>query len=148
INARTVIWAAGVQASSLGKMLGTALDRAGRVKVGPDCTIADHPEVFVIGDMAAHEGEGGKPLPGVAPVALQQGRFVADQIARTLHGQAREAFHYFDKGSMATIGRAAAITEIGKIKLRGFVAWLAWLFVHILYLIGFKNRLLVLFEWA
>jgi NADH dehydrogenase len=148
INARTVVWAAGVQASPLGAMLGASVDRAGRVTVEPDCSIPGHPELFVIGDMAAYKGAEGKMLPGVAPVAMQQGRFVADQIGRSLHGQAREAFHYFDKGSMATIGRAAAITQVGKLKLRGFIAWLAWLFIHIMYLIGFRNRIAVIFDWA
>src|SRR5579864_5409522 len=163
IPAAVILWAAGVAASPLGKKLGAPLDRAGRVLVQPDLSLAGHPEVFVIGDLAALKDEHGKMLPGVAPVAIQQGRFVAKLIRREIESSAsgafarllpeaqalrRPAFHYWDKGSLATIGRAAAVAEFGKIHISGFMAWLAWLFIHILYLIGFRNRLLVLIQWA
>jgi NADH dehydrogenase len=146
--AGTIIWAAGVRATSLTQTLGVQLDKSGRVVVGPDCSVPGHGEVFAIGDMALFTHQGGKPLPGVSPVAMQQGRFVARQIERDLEGKPRETFHYVDKGSMATIGRSRAIAEIGKIKLTGFLAWFAWLAVHIFFLIGFKNRFAVLFNWA
>jgi NADH:ubiquinone reductase (H+-translocating) len=175
LQAAVVLWAAGVAASPLGKKLGAPLDRAGRVLVSSDLSVPDHPEVFVIGDLAAAKDEHGKMLPGVAPVAMQQGRFVAKLIrreveARTSRDQgapffasfakklalslpkggdfSRPSFHYWDKGSLATIGRAAAVAEFGKIHISGFVAWLAWLFIHILFLIGFRNRLLVFIQWA
>jgi NADH:ubiquinone reductase (H+-translocating) len=146
IESGVVIWAAGVSASPLAKQLGVELDRAGRVPVKDDSSVGDHPEVFAIGDIARFE-EDGKPLPGVSPVAMQQGRAVAANIVRTLRGEARESFHYFDKGSMATIGRSRAIAEIGRVKLSGLVAWFAWLFIHIWYLVGFKNRVFVLMQW-
>ena len=148
LEAATIIWAAGVGATSLTRTLGVELDRAGRVVVGEDCSIPNHAEAFAIGDMALFTHQGGKPLPGVSPVAMQQGRFVARQIRRTLEGKARETFRYVDKGSMATIGRSRAIAEIGRLKLTGFPAWLAWLAVHIVFLIGFRNRFAVLFNWA
>ena len=158
LAAAVILWAAGVAASPLGKTLGVPVDRAGRVAVEPDLSLPDHPEVFVIGDLAALKDESGRMLPGVAPVAMQQGRYVARIIQRELEGapeapaQAqpppRPGFHYWDKGSLATIGRAAAVAEFGKIHISGFIAWLAWLFVHILFLIGFRNRLLVFIEWA
>jgi NADH:quinone reductase (non-electrogenic) len=163
IPAVVILWAAGVAASPLGKKLGAPLDRAGRVLVQPDLSLAGHPEVFVIGDLAALKDEHGKMLPGVAPVAIQQGRFVAKLIRREVEPSPsgafprslqeagalrRPAFRYWDKGSLATIGRAAAVAEFGKIHISGFIAWLAWLFIHILYLIGFRNRLLVLIQWA
>jgi NADH dehydrogenase len=142
----------------LGKKLGAAVDRAGRVPVQPDLTLPDHPEVFVIGDLAALKDESGKMLPGVAPVAIQQGRYVAKLIRHEVAGPTeapamaqplpRPGFHYWDKGSLATIGRAAAVAEFGKLHISGLIAWLAWLFVHILFLIGFRNRLLVFIEWA
>src|SRR5208283_2309656 len=136
----------------LGKKLGVAVDRAGRVPVEPDLSLATHPEVFVIGDLAALKDEQGKMLPGVAPVAILEGRYVAKLIRREIHNEgeraARPAFHYFDKGSLATIGRSAAIAQFGKIHISGFMAWLAWLFVHILFLIGFQNRVLVFIQWA
>ena len=116
--------------------------------VEPDLSIPGHREVFVIGDLATMHDKHGKPLPGVAPVALQEGQFVARQIKSDLEGRAREKFHYFDKGSLATIGRAAAIAQFGKVHLSGFVAWLSWLFIHILFLIGFRNRILVMIQWA
>jgi NADH dehydrogenase len=160
LPASVVLWAAGVAASPLGKKLGVAVDRAGRVPVEPDLSLATHPEVFVIGDLAALKDEQGKMLPGVAPVAIQEGQFVAKVIRceATLRAEsrrggsravaARPRFHYWDKGSLATIGRAAAVAEFGKIRISGFLAWLAWLFVHILFLIGFRNRLLVFIQWA
>lgn len=143
-----VVWAAGVAASPLGKSLGVPTDRMGRVQVLPDLSIPGHPEVFVIGDLASITHQTGKPLPGVAQVALQGGRAAARNIRRTLRREPREAFHYRDKGSMATIGRAKAIAQIGRVELTGFVAWLAWLFVHVLFLIGFRNRVAVFLEWA
>jgi NADH:ubiquinone reductase (H+-translocating) len=148
VPAEVVLWAAGVAASPLGRMLGVPVDRAGRVFVEPDLTIPDHCEVFVIGDLATMKDEHGKPLPGVAPVAMQQGKFVARQIAADLTGHEREKFRYFDKGSLATIGRAAAIAQFGKIHISGALAWLTWLFVHILFLIGFRNRVVVMLQWA
>ena len=182
LPATIVLWAAGVAASPLGKKLGAPVDRAGRVLVQPDLSLPGHPEVFVIGDLAALKDEHGKLLPGVAPVAMQQGRYVAklirEEISKGIRKGApplsrslrqggdvdvpadlpagvpdashppRPPFHYWDKGSLATIGRAAAVAEFGKIHISGFVAWLAWLFIHILFLIGFRNRLLVFIQWA
>jgi NADH dehydrogenase len=148
ITASTIIWAAGVQASPAGKWLGAEVDRAGRVRVEPDLTLPGHPEVFVIGDTASVKGTE-KPLPGVAPVAMQQGRYVAKVIRRRLAGKkADKPFHYHDKGNLATIGRSYAITDLGFLKLTGFIAWVIWLVVHIFYLIGFRNRLLVMTQWA
>jgi NADH:ubiquinone reductase (H+-translocating) len=148
IPAVVILWAAGVAASPLGKKLGVPVDRAGRVIVGPDLSIAGHPEVFVIGDLAACKDERGNLLPGVAPVAMQEGVAVAKNIGRDLKGRQRVPFHYFDKGSLATIGRAAGVAQFGKIHISGYFAWLAWLFVHIFFLIGFKNRILVMIQWA
>jgi NADH dehydrogenase len=152
MEAAVILWAAGVAASPLGKKLGVPVDRAGRVLVNPDLSLPDHPEVFVIGDLAALKDASGKLLPGVAPVAILEGRYVAKLIRREIqHGQetsSRPAFHYHDKGSLATIGRSAAIAQFGKIHISGFIAWLAWLFVHILFLIGFRNRVLVFIQWA
>jgi NADH:ubiquinone reductase (H+-translocating) len=148
IPSPVVLWAAGVAASPLGRKLGVPIDRAGRVLVQPDLSIPEHAEVFVIGDLAALADEHGKMLPGVAPVAMQQGNWVAQTIARDLENQPRRNFHYHDKGSLATIGRAAAVAQIGKFELSGYFAWLAWLFIHILFLIGFRNRLLVMIQWA
>src|SRR3982074_747353 len=153
MQATVILWAAGVAASPLGRNLGQPLDRAGRVLVQNDLSLPGHSEVFVIGDLAALKDEHGKMLPGVAPVAIQQGRFgarlIRSEIASRPHTQsARASFHYWDKGSLATIGRAAAVAEFGKIHISGFMAWLAWLFVHILFLIGFRNRLLVFIQWA
>lgn len=147
INAYTVLWAAGVQASPLGKKLGVDTDRGGRVVVNQDLTVPGHPEIFVIGDLAKFT-EDGKSLPGIAPVAMQQGRHAAANVRRAVAGQALLPFHYFDKGNLATIGRARAIAQIGRLKLTGLVAWLAWLFVHVLYLIGFRNRAVVILNWA
>ena len=149
----TIVWAAGVKASPLGAKLKEALpsietDRGGRVVVNPDCTVNGRPDVFVIGDLAHYKTTDGKQLPGVAPVAMQQGEYVADTIDRRLRGQsAKAAFQYWDKGSMATIGRSHAVAETGKIRLSGFLAWLAWLFIHIMYLARFENRVLVIFQW-
>jgi NADH dehydrogenase len=148
IRSRTMLWAAGVAASPLARSLGVPLDRAGRVLVNPDLSIPGHPDAFVVGDLCAFTHQNGQPLPGVAPVAIQEGRAAAENVWRLLNNQATEPFHYHDKGSMATIGRAAAVAVIGRLKLTGLFAWLAWLFVHILYLIGFRNRLIVLFQWA
>ncbi len=148
IRAQVVLWAAGVAASPLGRKLGVPVDRAGRVLVEPDLSIPGHDNVFVLGDLAALADEHGKMLPGVAPVAIQEGQWVAKTIARDLEHQPRGVFRYHDKGSLATIGRAAAVADFGKLKLSGYFAWLAWLFVHILYLIGFRNRLLVMIQWA
>jgi NADH dehydrogenase len=148
IPATLVLWAAGVAASPLGRKLGVPFDRAGRVLVQPDLSIPGHPEVFVLGDLAALNDEKGKMLPGVAPVAIQQGDWVADTIARDLEKQPRRNFHYHDKGSLATIGRAAAVAQIGKFEISGYFAWLAWLFIHILFLIGFRNRMIVMIQWA
>ena len=148
IRARTVLWAAGVAAAPLTRTLGVPLDRAGRVMVERDLSIPGHPEAFAIGDLCAFIAEDGRPLPGLAPVALQQGRAAARNVLRRLAGEPTEAFRYRDRGSMATIGRAAAVAVVGRLRLSGLPAWLAWLFVHIMFLIGFRNRFLVLFEWA
>jgi NADH dehydrogenase len=148
IPSPVVLWAAGVAASPLGQKLGAPLDRAGRVLVQPDLSIPGHAEVFVIGDLAALQDEHGKMLPGVAPVAIQQGNWVGETIARDLENQPRRNFRYYDKGSLATIGRAAAVAQFGKFEMSGYFAWLAWLFIHILFLIGFRNRLLVMIQWA
>ena len=147
LTARTVVWAAGVQASPLARSLGVPLDRAGRVQVRPDLTVPGRDDVFVIGDLAALEQDG-KPVPGVCPVAIQEGRHAAANILRGLRGEPLRPFRYFDKGSFATIGRGAAVGDIrGKLKLWGFPAWVAWLTIHIFFLIGFRNRLLVLLQW-
>ncbi len=148
ISATVILWAAGVAASSLGRKLGAPVDRAGRVVVNPDLSVPGHSEVFVIGDLATLKDEKGRSLPGVAPVALQEGRYIARTIAADLKKSPRKNFHYFDKGSLATIGRAAAVAEIRKLHISGYFAWLAWLFVHIFFLIGFRNRLIVLIQWA
>jgi NADH:ubiquinone reductase (H+-translocating) len=165
LSAAVILWAAGVAASPLGKMLGAPVDRAGRVLVQPDLTLPGHADVFVIGDLSALKDKSGKLLPGVAPVAMQEGRYAAKIIRNEIEAKtgapsfsrssredggfdSRAPFHYIDKGSLATIGRAAAIAQFGKIHISGFIAWLAWLFVHILFLIGFRNRLLVFIQWA
>ena len=142
------LWAAGVQASPLGTALGGEVDRAGRVRVQPDLSLPGRPEVFVIGDLAAGADEAGRPLPGVAPVAIQQGRAVAENLRREFRGQPRRPFHYIDRGNLATVGRAAAVADFGRLRLSGFLAWVTWLTVHILWLIGFRNRLLVGIQWA
>ena len=149
IAAATVIWAAGVRASPAGKWLGAETDRAGRVIVNDDLSLPGHPEIFVIGDTASATSEHGKPLPGVAPVAMQQGRYVGRTIRARIEGRENlRPFLYFNKGNLATIGRAFAIADFGFARVSGFPAWVLWLGVHILYLIGFRNRLLVMFQWA
>jgi NADH:ubiquinone reductase (H+-translocating) len=148
IPARTIVWAAGVAASPLAASVGAARDRAGRVRVDPTLAVPGHDDVFVIGDLAAVEQDG-HLVPGVAPAAIQMGRHVARQIRRALAGQPRQPFRYRDKGSFATIGRGKAVGElVGGVKLSGFLAWVAWLAIHIFFLIGFRNRVLVLFQWA
>ncbi|NJM55628.1 MAG: NAD(P)/FAD-dependent oxidoreductase [Verrucomicrobiae bacterium] len=152
IEAANVIWAAGVSASPLTRLLGVETDRAGRLKVQPDLSLPGHPEVFAIGDLALVMQEDGKPVPGVSPAAIQQAQHVArildDEMAAPAPGHApRPAFRYWDKGSMATIGRSAAVAEIGDIRFGGFPAWLAWLFVHLIFLVGFRNKLAVLLQW-
>ena len=151
IPAKTVLWAAGVEASELGKIVsqrtGAPLDRAGRVIVEPDLTVPGHPEIFVIGDLAHFSHQTGQPLPGVAPVAMAQGRYVARAIRARLRGETAPPFHYFDKGTLATIGRNKAVAAFGRLHISGPIAWFAWLFVHLMYLVEFDNRLLVLIEW-
>src|SRR5664279_1071864 len=148
MSASVVLWAAGVAASPLGRALGGPVDRAGRVLVQADLSLPGHSEVFVIGDLASLKHADGKQLPGVAPVAMQQGRWVARQVAADLAGKARAPFHYDDKGSLATIGRAAAVAQFGKVHISGFLAWPSWLFIHIFFLIGFRNRIIVMIQWA
>jgi NADH:quinone reductase (non-electrogenic) len=153
IPARTIIWAAGVQAaglaSHLGERSGAELDRAGRVLVGPDLTLPNHPEVFALGDMVRVRGRDGRvrDLPGVAPVAMQQGRYAARVVAQRLRGKEAPPFRYHDKGSLATIGRGAAVADIKGLRLSGFLAWATWLVVHLWYLVGFQNRVLVFIQW-
>jgi NADH:ubiquinone reductase (H+-translocating) len=151
IPCRTTMWAAGVKASGLGKTLhertGVELDRAGRVKVAPDLSLPNHPEIFVVGDMV-HLEQDGKPLPGLAPVAMQQGEHAARQILRRLlHGQPSKPFRYVDRGAMATIGRASAVADLRGLHLSGFIAWFIWVFIHLMYLVGFRNRLIVFLQW-
>jgi NADH dehydrogenase len=149
--ASTVLWAAGVQASPLGKVLanraGLVLDHAGRVPVEPDLSIAGHPEILVIGDLAAFLQDG-KQLPGVAPTAIQQGQYAAKLIRDRLRNEKTKPFRYFDKGSLATIGRNAAVAQIGPLQFSGILAWLAWLFIHLLYIVEFENRLVIAVHWA
>jgi NADH dehydrogenase len=151
IAARTVIWSAGVQASPFGRTLqkraGAQLDRAGRVLVNPDCSVPGHPEIFVIGDLA-HLEQDGTLLPGVAQVAMQQGGYVARLIQKRLRGEAATPFRYFDKGNLAVIGRAAAVAQIGPLHMSGLLAWITWLFVHLMYLVEFSNRVLVFIHWG
>jgi NADH dehydrogenase len=143
----TVVWAAGVQASPLARTLGAPLDRSGRVKVAPDLTVPGRPEIQVIGDLAAVE-HNGRPVPGVAPAAMQMGAHAGANIVRALRGEALQTFRYLDKGSLATIGRSRGVAVFGSFKLWGFAAWMAWLLIHIFFLIGFRNRILVLIQWA
>src|SRR5713226_7391639 len=143
IATRTVLWAAGVQASPLGRTLSAPVDRAGRVVVNEDLSLPGHPEVFVIGDLAAVPR-----VPGVAPAAIQEGTHAAKNILRMIRGQPTQPFHYWDKGSLATIGRAAAVADLGKLHISGFPAWFPWLAIHIFFLIGFRNRVLVILQWA
>ncbi len=166
IPASVILWSAGVSASPLGRMLGAATDRAGRVLVEPDLSVPGHPEVFVVGDLAAarwldHSGSAEKTepaitdkdkttrfVPGLAPAAIQMGKFAGRQVKRSLEGKPREAFHYWDKGTLATIGRSRAVADFGRIHVSGYFAWLSWLFIHLMFLIGFRNRILVMAEWA
>lgn len=148
IPASVIIWGAGVFASPLGKMLSAPTDRAGRVLVMPDLSAPGHPEVFVAGDLAAVKMKDGNMVPGLAPAAIQMGKFVARQIRRSVDGKPREEFVYLDKGTLATIGRSRAVADLGKLHFSGYLAWLAWLFIHLFFLIGFRNRILVMMEWA
>jgi NADH dehydrogenase len=152
ISARTILWAAGVLASPLGRMLGESagatLDKSGRVIVEPDLTIAGHPEIFVIGDLANFSHQTGNPLPGVAQPAIQQGHYVGKLIERRMRGEKTPAFHYFDKGNLATIGRGAAVADLNWIRLSGWPAWLMWIFIHLLYIVEFQSRLQIMLQWA
>ncbi|MFN0068824.1 MAG: NAD(P)/FAD-dependent oxidoreductase [Limisphaerales bacterium] len=153
ITAANIIWGAGVGASPVTRSLGAELDRAGRVKVSPDVSVPGHPEAFAIGDLAAVVDADGRPVPGVSPAAMQMAKHVARIIEAELRAPpgrapARPAFHYWDKGSMATIGRSAAVAKIGQLEFTGLLAWLAWLFVHLVFLVGFRNKLAVLLQWA
>lgn len=152
LQTHTILWTAGVKSSPLGEALakrtGVELDRAGRVKVEPDLTIAGHAEIFVIGDLANFSHQDGKLLPGLASVAIQQGRYVGEAIGQRLQGKTPPGFRYVDKGSLAIIGRNAGVADFGRFHLDGFLAWTLWLFVHIYFLIGFDNKFLVLFQWA
>ena len=148
LRAATVLWAAGVRASGLAKMAGLEVDRQGRVPINSDMSVPGHPDVFIAGDQSVFVHQTGKPLPGTAPVAMQQGRYIARTILSETQGISRRPFHFVDKGQMATIGRSRAIVAIGSFKLHGWLAWITWLVVHIYYLTGFKNRLLVVLQWA
>ena len=148
IPARTIVWAAGNAASPLGKSLGVELDRAGRVKVNEDLTVPGHPEIFVIGDMAVFTYQTGEPLPGVCPVAMQMGRHAARNILAAAEGRPMLPFRYHDKGQMATIGRNRAIADLKVVRFGGFLAWLSWLFIHLIFLIGFRNQVFVFLQWA
>jgi NADH dehydrogenase len=152
IPTRTVLWAAGVLGSPLGRIVaqetGATIDKAGRVSVEPDLTVAGYPEIYVIGDLANFVHQTGKPLPGVAQPAIQEGRYVAEAIARRLRGEKSRPFHYFDKGNLATIGRGAAVADLNWLQISGFPAWLLWIFVHLLYIVEFQNRLLVFVQWG
>ena len=152
VPARTILWAAGVKASPMGKVLaertGAQLDRVGRVIVEPDLSVPGHPDIFVVGDLANFSHQKGKPLPGVAPVAMQEGQYVAALIQKRLNGNTLPEFRYFDRGSLAVIGRNAAVVDLGFIKFTGFFAWLIWLFIHIFYLIEFDNKLVVMIQWG
>lgn len=152
VGTRTILWTAGVQASPLGRLLaaqtGAEVAKDGRIVVRPDLTVPGHPELLVVGDLARFDHQGDKPLPGVAPVAMQQGRYAADLIERRLRGRSSPPFHYHDRGSMAVIGRNAAVADLGWLRIAGFPAWVLWLFLHLLYLAQFQNRLLVLAQWT
>ena len=147
IDARTIVWAAGVAASPLGRALSPQVDRAGRVPVEPDLTLAGHPEVSIVGDLVALQQDG-RPVPGVAPAAMQMGRHAAKNVLRALRGEPRRPFRYVDKGSLATIGRKAGVADLGRVHVSGLLAWLAWLLIHVFFLIGFRNRLVVMSDWA
>jgi NADH dehydrogenase len=151
IAAKTVLWAAGVKASPMGKVLtdrtGVESDRAGRVIVEPDLSIQGYPNIFVVGDLANFSHQNDKPLPGVAPVAMQEGEYVAKLIQKRLQGETLRQFKYVDRGSLAMIGQHAAVVDLGFIQLRGFFAWFVWLFIHIYFLIEFDNKLVVMIQW-
>lgn len=148
VECATVLWAAGIRPSALNALLGMELDKQGRVIVEPDLSVAGHPEVFVAGDQVHFAHGLTNPLPGIAPVALQQGHWIAKNILQDMQGAVSRPFHYFDKGQLATIGRSRAVLELGKLQLSGFFAWVAWLVIHIYYLIGFQNRVFVAMNWA
>jgi len=148
IHTRTVVWAAGNAASPLASMLGAETDRQGRIQVKADLTVSGHPEIQAIGDMAATTFNEGKPVPGVSPAAMQAGRHAAENILRQIRGESPRDWRYFDKGSMATIGRNSAVVEIGKLRFGGLLAWLAWVFVHLIFLLGFRNRSAVFLQWV
>lgn len=148
ISAKTVFWAAGNAASPLGRMLGAPVDKSGKVVVNPDLSVPGHPEVFVVGDLALVNREDGRPVPGVSPAAIQEGRAAATNIRRILWRQETKPFRYFNKGDLAVIGRSRAIADFGKVRFSGRIAWLLWLFVHIMYLVGFRNRISVFIQWA
>jgi NADH dehydrogenase len=151
IRAANIFWAAGVAATPLTKKLGVELDRAGRVKVNPDLSVPGHPEVFAIGDMALVLGADGKPVPGVSPAAMQMAghvaRIIEGELASSGNAAARPPFRYWDKGTMATIGRSAAVAQVGRFHFSGLTAWLAWLMIHLIFLVGFRNKIAVLFQW-
>jgi NADH dehydrogenase len=148
LPARTILWAAGVEASSLGTEIPAERDRSGRVRVAADLSVPGHPEVFLAGDIALVEGAHGEPLPGIAPVAIQEGILAAENILARARGDKARPFRYHDRGMLATIGRSQAVAKVGRLHLHGFLAWLVWLFVHILYLIGFGNRVAILWRWT
>ena len=148
IPSRTVVWAAGNAASPLGKQLGVETDRAGRIVVNPDLTVPGRPNLYVIGDLASFLHQTSQPLPGISPVAMQEGRHAAGNILAQIEGKPTQPFHYVDRGTMATIGRRSAVADIRGVRFNGLLAWLAWLFVHLIFLIGFRNRILVLLQWA
>jgi NADH dehydrogenase len=148
IPTQTVIWAAGNTASPVLRSLGAPLDRMGRAIVEPDCTIPGHPEVFVLGDAAAFDHQQGGSLPGICPVAIQMGEYTGTVIEGDLAGRPRRAFSYWDKGQLAVIGRGQAVADIWKLHFGGFIAWMVWIFVHVFFLIGFRNRVLVLLQWG
>lgn len=148
VASRTVVWAAGNAASPIGKSFGASVDRAGRVVVNEDLSIPTHPNIFAIGDMACFKHQNGQPLPGISPVAMQMGRRASKNILLLIQGKEPEPFRYFDKGSMATIGRNKAVADLKFARFGGHLAWLSWLFVHLIFLVGLRNRLLVLFQWA
>jgi NADH dehydrogenase len=147
-----VLWGAGVQASPLGRKLadatGAETDRAGRLLVQPDLTLPNHPEILIIGDLANYPYQTGKPLPGVAQVAMQQGDYAARSIQMRLKGKTMWPFHYLDLGNMATIGRASAVVDLGKLHFSGWIGWLMWLFIHLLYIVQYQSRVLVLIQWG
>jgi NADH dehydrogenase len=147
IDSETVIWAAGVAASPLGRTLGVPVDRVGRVKVNTDLSVPGARNAFVIGDLAALESDG-KPVPGLAPAAMQEGRHAARNVMRAIRGEPLEPFRYRDKGTLAVIGRGRAVADIGRIHLSGVIAWLAWLTIHLFYIMGFRKRLFVIAEWG